>query len=121
MPGPVLGGLSSPQRVLVGLARAFAGSPQVVVIDDLLDGLGGSATEETSDLLRSLIEESEPSCGVLMSTSDIESAMFADRVWSITGRHSLKLMAGRHTEGKIVPFPDRDGTRAGGSLGIGSS
>jgi putative ABC transport system ATP-binding protein len=119
--GRCWGELSSPQRVLVGLARAFAGSPQVVVIDDLLDGLGGSATEEASDLLRSLIEESEPSCGVLMSATDIESAMFADRVWSITGKHSLKLMAGRHTEGKIVPFPDRDGTRAGGSLGIGSS
>lgn len=113
------GELSNWQRVLVGLARAFAGSPQVVVIDDLLDALGGSATEEASDLLRSLVEESEPRCGVLMSVSDMESAMFADRVWSITGKRSLKLMAGRQTGGKIVPFPDRDSTRDGGSLDVG--
>jgi predicted ABC-type transport system involved in lysophospholipase L1 biosynthesis ATPase subunit len=118
--GRCWGELSSWQRVLVGLARAFAGSPQIVVIDDLLDGLGGTATEEASDLLRSLIEESEPSCGVLMSASDIESAMFADRVWLITGKRSLKLMAGLHTEGKVVPFTDRDSTRAGGSLGVGT-
>lgn len=115
------GELSNWQRALVGLARAFAGSPRVVIIDDLLDALGGPATEDVSDLLRSLIEASEPQCGVLMSATDIESAMFADRVWSITGKHSLKLMAGRHVEGNVVPFPDRDGTRAGGSLGVGSS
>jgi ABC-type lipoprotein export system ATPase subunit len=115
------GELSNWQRVLVGLARAFAGSPQVVVIDDLLDALGGPATEEASDLLRSLIEASEPRCGVVMSATDIESAMFADRVWSITGKHTLKLMAGQLTEGKIVPFPDRDSARAGGSLTVGSS
>jgi ABC-type Mn2+/Zn2+ transport system ATPase subunit len=115
------GELSNWQRVLVGLARAFAGNPQIVVIDDLLDGLGGPATEDASDLLRSLIEASEPQCGVLMSASNIESAMFADRVWSITGKHSLKLMAARHTEGNVVPFPDRDGPRVGGSLGVGSS
>ena len=68
------GDISNWQQVLVGLARAFAGSPRVVVIDDLLDALGGPATEEVSDLLRSLVEESEPRCGVLMSASDIESA-----------------------------------------------
>ena len=48
------GELSNWQRVLVGLARAFAGSPRVVVIDDLLDALGARATEEASDLLRAL-------------------------------------------------------------------
>ena len=53
--------LSNWQRVLVGLARGFAGSPRVVIIDDLLDALGGRDTEEASDLLRSLVEESEPS------------------------------------------------------------
>jgi predicted ABC-type transport system involved in lysophospholipase L1 biosynthesis ATPase subunit len=115
------GDLSNWQRVLVSLARAFAGSPRVVVIDDLLDGLGGSGTEEASDLLRSLIDASRPRCGVLMSASDVESAMYADWVWSITGKRSLKLMAALRTDGKVVPFPDRDSTRAGGTLGVGSS
>jgi ABC-type lipoprotein export system ATPase subunit len=115
------GALSHWQRVLVGLARAFAGSPQVVVIDDLLDALGGPATEEALDLLSSLVEESQPRCGVLMSTSDMESAMYADRVWSITAKRSLKLMSGHLTgEAEVMLFPGRDGIRAGGSPGVGS-
>jgi putative ABC transport system ATP-binding protein len=100
------GELSNWQRVLVGLARAFAGSPRVVVIDDLLDALGGRATEEASDLLRSLVEESEPRCGVLMSASDMESAMFADRVWSLTRKGTLKLLSGQPSDdANIIPFP----------------
>ncbi len=115
------GELSNWQRVLVGLARAFVGSPQVVIIDDLLDALGGRATEEASGLLRSLMEACESRCGVLMSVSDVESALYADRVWSITAKRRLKLMAGRQTDGKVIPLPDRDGTRSGGSFGIGCS
>lgn len=115
------GELSHWQRVLVGFARAFADSPQIVVIDDLLDALGGPGTEEASDLLRSLVEQSEPRCGVLMSVSDMDSAIYADKVWSITGKQSLRLMAARQGGGRIIPFPHRDGTRSGGSIGVGSS
>jgi lipoprotein-releasing system ATP-binding protein len=99
------GELSNWQRVLVGLARGFIGGPQLVVIDDLLDALGEPATEKASDLLRSLVEASEPRCGVLMSVSDMESAMFADRVVTITRKGSLKLLSGRLTDaGDVVPF-----------------
>jgi putative ABC transport system ATP-binding protein len=99
------GELSNWQRVLVGLARGFVGSPQLVVVDDLLDALGEPATEKASDLLRSLIEASALRCGVLMSVSDMGSAMFADRVLTITGKGSLKLMSGRLTDaGEVVPF-----------------
>jgi ABC-type lipoprotein export system ATPase subunit len=98
--------LSNWQRVLVGLARAYAAGPRVVIVDDLLDALGTRATEEASDLLRSLVAESECRCGVLMSASDVESAMFADRVWSFTRRGRLKLMSGQPSgEGEIIPFP----------------
>jgi ABC-type lipoprotein export system ATPase subunit len=118
--GRCWGDLSNWQRVLVALARAFAGAPRLVVIDDLLDGLGPSTTEEASDLLRSLVEESSRRCGVLMSASDTESAIFADRVWSITAKRSLRLMAGgKPRQGDVVPFPDRDGRKAGGSRGVG--
>jgi ABC-type nitrate/sulfonate/bicarbonate transport system ATPase subunit len=102
------GELSNWQRVLVGLARGFIACPRLVVVDDLLDALGEPATEKASDLLRSLIEESEPRCAVLMSVSDMESAMFADRVLTITGKRSLKLLSGRLTDaGEVVPFHDR--------------
>src|SRR5580704_6919447 len=108
------GELSNWQRVLVGLARAFAGAPRVVVIDDLLDALGPRATEQASDLLRSLVEESEPRCGVLMSASDMESAMFADRVWSITRKGTLKALSGRPSDdAEVIPFPEPAKARVG--------
>jgi predicted ABC-type transport system involved in lysophospholipase L1 biosynthesis ATPase subunit len=106
------GELSNSQRVLVGLARGFAGDPKLVIVDDLLDALGARPTEETSDLVRSLIEESNSDCAVLMSASDTESALFADRVFSITSKGKLKLLSGHAAhEGDIIPFPQKDETR----------
>jgi putative ABC transport system ATP-binding protein len=93
------------QRVLVGLARGFVGSPQLVVIDDLLDALDGRETEEASDLLRSLVEESEHRCGVLMSASDFESAIFADRVGSFARKGKLRLRGQPEGDARIIPFP----------------
>jgi predicted ABC-type transport system involved in lysophospholipase L1 biosynthesis ATPase subunit len=114
------GELSNRQRVLVGLARAFVGSPRLVVIDDLLDALGSRATEEISDLLRALVEESELRCGVLMSVSDVDSAMFADRVWSLTRKGTLKALAGhRGGDAEVIPFPEH--THSEGSQVLGSS
>jgi ABC-type lipoprotein export system ATPase subunit len=101
------GELSSWQRVLVGLARAFADDPRIVIVDDLLDALdalGSRATEEASDLLRSLVEESQSPCGVLMSVSDEESALFADQVWSLTRKGTLELLSGRPRDGDVIPF-----------------
>jgi ABC-type nitrate/sulfonate/bicarbonate transport system ATPase subunit len=99
------GELSNWQRVLVGLARGFIGSPQLVVVDDLLDALGEPATERASDLMRSLVETAESRCGVLMSASSTESAMLADRVLTITGKGSLKQLSSRLTDaGEVVPF-----------------
>ncbi len=114
--------LSPWQQVLVGFAQAFAGNPQVVVIDDLLDALGSPATGEASDLLRSLIAEAEPRCGVLMSASNADSAMFADRVWSIGRDGKLTPTTGhraRDAHAHVLPFPS---TRtSGGSRDVGSS
>lgn len=102
------GDLSNWQRALVGLARAFIGSPKLVVIDDLLDTLHEPTTQEASDLLRSLVEQSRSRCGVLMSVSDMESAVYADRVLSITGKHSLRALSGRLSDdGTIVPLRGR--------------
>jgi ABC-type lipoprotein export system ATPase subunit len=105
------GELSNWQRVLVGFARAFAGSPTLVIIDDLLDALGEPVTEQASDLLRSLVEEGKPRCGVLMSASDMESAIFADRVLSITGKHSLRQSSGVLTDaGEVIHLHGRAGS-----------
>jgi putative ABC transport system ATP-binding protein len=100
--------LSPWQQLLVGFAQAFAGNPEIVVIDDLLDALGSPATKTASNLLRSLIAEADPRCGVLMSASDRDSAVFADRVWSLERGGKLTPTSGHHnTHADILPLRQR--------------
>jgi ABC-type cobalamin/Fe3+-siderophores transport system ATPase subunit len=100
--------LSPRQQLLVGFAQAFAASPTVVIIDDLLDALGSRATKEASDLLRSLIAEAEHRCGVLMSVSDRDSAVFADRAWSLDGGGKLTPTSGHsNSHAQILPLRRR--------------
>jgi putative ABC transport system ATP-binding protein len=111
------GDLSHRQQVSVGLARAFAGSPRLVIIDDLLNGLGGRATEETIDLLRALTKESEHRSGVLLSVSEMEATVFADRVLSIY-KGAVEPMTGlKENDAEVIPFPRQDERR--GSRGVG--
>ncbi len=107
--GRKMGTLSNWQRVLVGLARAFAGNPGLVVIDDLLDVLGPRHTQAASDLLRSLIATTDPKCFALLSVSDLDSALFADRTWRLTRKGTLSEWTGHRREGNVVPFPQADG------------
>jgi len=98
--------LSPWEQVLVGLARGFVGEPEIIVIDDLLDALGSPRTEEASDLLRSLIEEAGRRCAVLMSASDRDSVVLADRVWSLEQGGKLIPTAGHsRPNADILPFP----------------
>jgi putative ABC transport system ATP-binding protein len=97
--------LSHPRQVLASLARAFAGDPRLVVVDDLLNGLGSRATEETIDLIRSLIDEPGHRCGVLISVAEMESTVYADRVFSIY-KGVVEAMTGlQENDADIVPFP----------------
>jgi predicted ABC-type transport system involved in lysophospholipase L1 biosynthesis ATPase subunit len=102
--------LSPWEQLLVGLARAFARRPKLVVIDDLLDAHGSTPSREASRLLRSLIAESGPPPGVLMSVSDRDAAMFANRVWSIGPKGQLIPTLG-HTHGQadVVPLRAENG------------
>jgi ABC-type lipoprotein export system ATPase subunit len=106
--GRKLAALSHWQRVLVGFAQAFAGSPSLIVIDDLLDGLGRGPTQAASDLLRSLMSEADHRPVVLMGASDSDSALFADRRWRLTRKGTLSEWAAR-SQGNVVPFPQADG------------
>jgi ABC-type taurine transport system ATPase subunit len=84
------GELSNYQRALVGLARAFAGSPQLVILDDLLDAHDRRDTDTLSDILHTLVEESDPRCGVLLSAGYYETAaVLANRVCSLTPQGKL--------------------------------
>lgn len=110
--------LSHCETVLAGLARGVAGCPRLLVMDDLLDALGRKRTQEVGDLLRSLVREF--GCGVLMSVSDLETALVADRVWSLT-QGALVLMSDQAsaTDAEIIDFPDA-ARRGGDSRGVGS-
>lgn len=92
------GELSDWQRVRVELAQAVAPQPRLLLVDDLMDGLGLGKTHEASQLLRELSED--VGCGVLMVVSDHASADPADRVWHFD-RRRLALVAD-HTRPQVA-------------------
>jgi ABC-type nitrate/sulfonate/bicarbonate transport system ATPase subunit len=101
------GELSNYQRALVGLARAFAGSPQLVILDDLLDSHGRRDTAKLSDVLHTLVEEAERPCAVLLSAGYSETAVvLAHRVCSLTQKGTLIHSSGPHPDatGTVVPL-----------------
>ena len=80
--------LSDWERALVEIAQAIAGTPRLLLIDDVLDGLGMRETGELARLVRTLAEDH--AIGVLMAVSDPEAALGSHRVLSLAdGRLTL--------------------------------
>jgi predicted ABC-type transport system involved in lysophospholipase L1 biosynthesis ATPase subunit len=94
--------LSPWEQVRVGLARAFIVAPELVVVDDLLDSLGSEGTLQAFRLLRSLIGESESRPGVLMSAAERDSAVLADRVWSLEGGKLRPTLGHRRSHADVI-------------------
>ena len=82
--------LSDWQRVLVEFAQAVVGRPRLLLVDDLIDGLGLGKKQAATEILRGFADDLE--CGVLMAVSDHAAALPSDRVWQLDGGR-LKLMA----------------------------
>jgi predicted ABC-type transport system involved in lysophospholipase L1 biosynthesis ATPase subunit len=102
--------LSNWERVLVSFARGIVGAPRLLLIDDVMDGLGMRRTREAGELLCSLV--GELGCGVLMSASDLETVSIADRVLCFE-HGALKLMSGEAPhDAEVIDFPN--GARLGG-------
>lgn len=92
--------LSNWERVLVGFARGIARGPRLMLVDDVIDGFGMSKTWEAGELLLSLAKELR--CAILMSASDPEAALVAERKWGFE-RGRLKLLSGRaDAEAEII-------------------
>ncbi len=106
--------LSTWEQTLVMLARGRLAAARLLVIDDLLEGLSVRGTKDAGDLLRGLVRERQ--CGVLMSTSDLEKALVADRVWLLDGAR-LRLVSDQLAltggEAEIIDFPGEDQRRHG--------
>lgn len=97
------------QRVLVELAQAVVGRPRVLLVDDVIDGLGFGKKQAAMEILRGFA--SDLGCGVLMAVSDHVAALPADRVWQLSGGQ-LKLMADL-TDPDLIPLHKAsDGGRA---------
>ncbi len=95
--------LSNWERLLVAFARGVVGEPKLLVIDDVMDGLGMRRTRQAGELLCSLA--AELGCGVLMSASDLEATLFADRVMYFE-RSGLKTMSGQGSQdAEVIDFP----------------
>jgi predicted ABC-type transport system involved in lysophospholipase L1 biosynthesis ATPase subunit len=94
--------LSNWERVLVAFARGFVGRPVLMVVDDLLDGLGPRGTREAGELLLSLA--AELGCGVLAAASDLDALLVAHRVLCFESG-TLALMSGQATDDNIIDFP----------------
>lgn len=82
--------LSDWQQVRVELASAIVNEPRLLLIDDVLDGLGLGKTDEAMRLVHDLAQEI--GAGVLMVASDFMAADPSDVIWEIRGRR-LKLRA----------------------------
>jgi ABC-type lipoprotein export system ATPase subunit len=109
--------LSNWERVLVAFARGIACEPRLMIVDDVIDGLGMSKTREAGDLLCSLVQDL--GCGVLMSVSDPEAALAADRVWSFD-RGALKLLSDQTADqSNIIDFPGGSVPQSRGLSGSG--
>jgi putative ABC transport system ATP-binding protein len=95
--------LSDWERLLVGLARGIVCEPRLLVVDDMIDGLGMRRTREAGELLLALVREL--GCGVLMSASDLEAVLIADRVWSLERGRLSVLSEQAVMEAQIIEFP----------------
>jgi putative ABC transport system ATP-binding protein len=95
--------LSTGQQRLVALARALAGPPPLIVVDEPAAGLGG---EDRESVIRALVWARERGCAVLCATSD---AQFAEMLVESGGRQ-VHLERG-HIAGApaigLVPSPIR--------------
>lgn len=82
--------LSNWQRARVELAGAIINKPRLLLIDDVLDGLGLGKTDEATRLIHDLAQET--GCGVLMVASDFMAADPSDMIFEIREK-KLKLRA----------------------------
>jgi putative ABC transport system ATP-binding protein len=95
--------LSDWERVLVGFARGILCKPQLLILDGVIDGFGMRRTRAAGELL--LVLAGELGCGVLMSCTDLEAALIADRVWSLESGRLTLLSEQTVTQAEIIDFP----------------
>jgi ABC-type lipoprotein export system ATPase subunit len=99
--------LSDWDRALVEIAQAIVGQPRLLLVDDVIDGLGMRETEEVAGLVRGLAESLQ--MGVLMTASDVEAALLSRRILSLSdGRLTLMSEHSESAHENVIDFPTRE-------------
>jgi putative ABC transport system ATP-binding protein len=93
--------LSDWERALAEIAQGVVAKPRLLLIDDVMDGLGILETEQVGALLRSLAEES--GMAVLMCASESEAALCCERVYMLA-QGELRLLSDQRP-GNVIDFP----------------
>ncbi len=105
------GDLSRWDRALVDIAQGIVGEPGLLLVDDVIDGLGMRETAQVTKLLRSLAEDE--GMGVVMAVSEGEAALSAHRVFSLS-RGRLKAISDQRTRPQNVIAFSRERRANGG-------
>jgi predicted ABC-type transport system involved in lysophospholipase L1 biosynthesis ATPase subunit len=95
--------LSDWEQVLVGLARGVVCEPRLLVVDGIADSVSMRRTRQAGELLLAFAREL--GCGVLMSCTDLEPALIAERVWSLESGRLGPLTEPIAAEAEIIEFP----------------
>jgi ABC-type cobalamin/Fe3+-siderophores transport system ATPase subunit len=81
--------LSDWQRVLVEFAQAIVRCPKLLLVDDVVDGMGFDQKRAAMDLMEGFAKDRR--CGVLMAVSDHAAALRSATVWQLS-HTKLELM-----------------------------
>jgi ABC-type cobalamin/Fe3+-siderophores transport system ATPase subunit len=74
--------LSDWQRVLVEFAQAIVRRPKLLLVDDVVDGMGLDQKRAAMDLMEGFAKDRR--CGVLMAVSDHAAALRSATVWRLS-------------------------------------
>ncbi len=98
--------LSDWQRVQVEFAQAIVRRPKLLLVDDVVDGMGLDQKRAAMDLMEGFAKDRR--CGVLMAVSDHAAALRSATVWQLS-HTKLELM---HQDPDITYLHQRRPARA---------
>ncbi len=100
--------LSKWEQMCASLAQGIARRPELLLVDDLLDGFETMRTLEACSTLRRIA--AEIGCSVLLTVTNVEAAMLADQRLCLQDgrlRHITEKSKVQAASGELVEFPGR--------------